>query len=123
MRPADHLGQYDRPGEEAREADLGQEGGEARHREHGDFELGVRDEHDAEGGTQDERTVGGEVIIDHGSVSWTGTGSKPENLILSPVQCNRLISNLDIATMQSKPRGDWPQPAYLWSTTGAPAAP
>jgi hypothetical protein len=48
---ADQLGQNDRPGEEVREADLGQEGGKARHREHGDFQIGVRDEHDAEGGT------------------------------------------------------------------------
>ena len=33
----------------------------------------------------------------------------PTKLILSWMQCNRPISNLDIATVQSKARGDWPR--------------
>jgi hypothetical protein len=44
-------------------------------------------------------------------------------LILSAVQYNRLLSNTEIAPVQSKPRGAGGLSAYLWSNTGAGIAP
>ena len=91
-RPPIELGQDDRPGEEAREADLAEEALEARHGEDGDLQIGVGDEHHAEGGAKGEGAVGGEAVVDHVVFS-VGAGSGPlaSEVILSSMQGNRPV--------------------------------
>jgi hypothetical protein len=64
-RASQQFGQDDGPGQGRGQADAGEEAFEAGNGEDGKLQIGVGDEHDAKGCTQDKGAVRGKAGIDH----------------------------------------------------------
>src|SRR3954451_10025391 len=78
-------------------AHAAEEAREAGNREHGVLQVGVGDEHDAQGRAEGEGAVGSEASVDHGSVSWTGAVRVPLEMNLSWMRINLCCRKLEFA--------------------------